>query len=171
MKKLATLLMLAAIILVGGMSMEAKTTKKKTSKTSTTKKTSKPSGALALVNLSNGGKLYLMNNGKVKVTPASWDSDGKYVESNGAYIMNWGTGSYGDNKISVIFGNTMYTVINSDYEDGDFWNYYWDNNFNLSKSVSFDASSKAVILKTNGGSYRVNLSNVSSDYRKNVTWY
>ena len=171
MKKLVTILMLVAFFFIGGTTVDAKTTKKAKAKTSSTQKSSKPSGALAMVNIQNGGKLYLMNNGKVKVTPSSWDSDGKYVKSNGAYIMNWGTGTYGDNKISVIYGNTMYTVIITDYDDNDFWDYYWDHNFNLAAAASFDANSQTVILNTTNGSKRIKLSSVSSDYRKSVTWF
>ena len=102
MKKTITLIMLVVTLLVGGFSVNAKTTKKAKAKTTATKNSSKPAGAIALVKLHSNGKLYLMNNGKVKVTPASWDQDGYYTKSNGAYIMNWGTGTYGDNKISVV---------------------------------------------------------------------
>ena len=171
MKRIFTILMLVAVVLVGGMTMDAKTTKKTKVRTSSIKKSSKPSGALAMVTLYNGGKLYLMNNGIVKVKPSNWDSDGIYVKSNGAYIMNWGSGTYGDNKISVIYGNTMYIVIPTDYEDDDFWNYYWDHNNNLAQAASFDTNSQTVILNTTNGSNRIKLSSVSSNDRYSVTWF
>lgn len=172
MKKTITLIMLVAAILIGGASVDAKTTKKKSkAKTTTSKKSSKPAGAIALVNLSNGGKLYLMNNGNVKVSPASWDQDGYYVKSNGAYIMNWGSGTYGDNKISVVYGNTMYDVIVTDYDNNEFWSYYWDHDSNLAQCASFDSGSQTVTLKTTDGSKRISLSSVSSSDRRSVTWY
>ena len=173
MKKVITICFLVVTLLAGGMTMDAKTTKKKSSKarTTSTQKSSKPSGALALVNIQNGGKLYLMNNGIVKVTPSSWDSDGNYVKSNGAYIMSWGSGSYGDNKISVIYGNIMYTVITSFYDYSEFWDYYSDHGGNLAAAASFDANSQTVILNTTNGSKRIKLSSVSSDNRRSVTWY
>ena len=162
--------MLVVTLLVGGFSVNAKTTKKAKAKTTATKNSSKPAGAIALVKLHSNGKLYLMNNGKVKVTPASWDQDGYYTKSNGAYIMNWGTGTYGDNKISVVYGNTMYDVIPTDYDDHEFWNYYWDHDSELAKCASFDSGSQTVILKTTDGTKRISLSSVSSSYRRSVTW-
>lgn len=163
--------MLVAAILVGGMTTEAKTTKKKSKAKTSSSKSSRPAGAIAFVSIHNGGKLYLMKNGDVKIIPSSWDMDGEYTKENGAYIFTWGSGSYGDNQLSVIYGNTMYQIIDSWYGCEGFWEYLSDNGWNLNESVGFNASTQTLIYETMSGTKSVRLSSIPSSDRRSVTWY
>lgn len=171
MKKVITICFLVATLLSGGMTIDAKTTKKSKAKTSSSKKSSRPAGAIAFVSIQNGGKLYLMKNGDVKIIPASWDRDGEYTKENGAYIFTWGSGVHGDNQLSVIYGNTMYQIIDSYYDDEGFWDYLGGNGWNLDESVGFNASTQTLIYDTTSGTKSVRLSNIPSSDRRSVTWY
>lgn len=162
--------MLAVALLMGATAAEAKTTKKKgkarTSQSS--KKSSTPSGTVATINLGGGHNLYLTANGIVKGNP-SYDEDGKYIKDGNAYLLVWGPGTYGGNYFGVVKGNTYYQIINSWYDDEEFWGYLDDNNWDLNDAVSFDPSSETVIYKTTAGTKRQSLSDVPSSNRHPVT--
>lgn len=94
----------------------------------------------------------------------------KYIKDNGAYIFDWGSGVHGDNKISVIHKNTMYTVVPSYYSDTEFWDYYWDKEVGLNYAVSFNPESETVFLKTTEGIISTKLSSIPKEDRHNVIW-
>ena len=167
MKKLATIVMLAVAMVAGGASADAKTVAKKSKArtTQTARKSSKSAGTVATV--SRGGeKLVLTSGGKVNLYLGSDlipDRGGKYVQQNGAYILNWGDGNYGDNHIGVIEGNTMYEVVPSYYQYDDFWSYLWDNvSGNLNAAVTVNPNNRTVTLKTTNGTKTVRLDEVNS---------
>ena len=117
MKKLATILMLVAAIMLGGMTIDAKTTKKK-GKARTTQ-TSKKSSAKLFCKFRHDhyGSLtvYKKANGNyfVKEDTGSFHA----VFSNGAYLIDYSPYvAHGSGLIGVIYGNKFYEIANTMYD-------------------------------------------------------
>ena len=159
-----------AVILVGGMTANAKTTKKK-SKVNTTK-TSKsriPKGAFAMIKIWQDQKLYLTKDGKVEDTNGWWS--GEVVESNDAYILVIEHDIDGNaGMLGVIYNNTFYIVITNSFDPLDFWEYYWEHPYDFNNYVSFNPDSQTVTYRTIYGSKSESLSSVSASERFKVTW-
>lgn len=170
MKKVIALCFLLIALLVGGLTVEAKSTKKKSKvKTTKTTKSRIPNGAFAMFKIWQDQKLYLTQDGKVKCDNKWWA--GEFIESNDAYILLIEHDIYSNaGMVGVIYNNTFYIVINNSYYPLDFWEYYWDHPHDLQDCVSFNPESKTITYKTNYGSKSESLSSVPASDRFKVTW-
>lgn len=170
MKKIITICLLVVTLLAGGMTMEAKTTKKKAkAKTTRTTKSKIPAGAFAMIKIWGDQKLYLTKNGKVEDTNGWWS--GEVIENNDAYILVIEHDIDGNaGMLGVIYNNTFYIVINNSFDPLDFWEYYWDHPYDFNNCVSFDPDSQTVTYRTIYGSKTESLSSVPARDRYKVTW-
>lgn len=163
MKKLLTILMLVAVVLVGGMTAEAKTTKRASkAKTTQTKRSPNVMGKVKVDDMTYN----IMKNGTI-VNPANrWSKEwpGWWKESDGAYILCDNYASYGLSFLGVIYNGTFYMIDESMEMQ---WVFYDGKPY-----VSFNASSKTVTYRLPDDSTKtVSLSQVSSQDKSKVTWY
>lgn len=173
MKKALTILMLIALILVGGATADAKTKKK--SKASGAKQSS---GLIAKFTY-NGDSWGLKKDGNVthKINGKDWES-GKYVKDNSGYILVYG---YGDNPqlVGIIYKDTLYYVgttseignVNTGNTIADYFasNLYDDHNC-IKKVITFNPATESIKFKGNQGWRELNLSSVPAKDRYKVTW-
>lgn len=163
MKKLLTILMLVVATLVGGMTVEAKTTKRASkAKTTQTKQSVNVMGKVKVDHTTYN----IMKNGTI-INPADRSSKeypGWWKESDGAYILCDNYASHGASFLGVIYNGTFYMIDRSMEMQ---WVY-----FDGKPYVSFNASNKTVTYRLPDDSTKtVSLSQVSSQDKSKVTWY
>lgn len=174
MRKYFTVLLLAVAMMAGGFtSMEAKTKKKSKARTSHSSRhyytaldwaeyEDEPNKLILNGDRWGEGSVYV---GRKKV--------GDYYYSNGAYIVNYSiSGNMEGWEIDVIYGNRAYFVVDGDWIYGN--NLVTDNAFDLNNhymyrkvknrkdAITFDASSKTIIMHTTKGTNRIKLSDLDS---------
>ena len=156
MKRLATILMLIAAILVGGMTLDAKTTKVK-AKAKTTQSSKKSSvksfckfwtdayESLTIYKKANGE--FFVKSGRVAI-----------IRNNSAYLIEYVPAvAHGTGLIGVIYGNKFYEIANTMCDDenyGDIGNGYFNPSNMTLTYVNFNDKKKTVKV-TNYKSYPV----------------
>lgn len=173
MKRIATIMMLIAAIMVGATSVDAKTTKRSTkAKTSQTAKKSSSGVILKIKEI--GGDISLMKDGKIRYN--NKNINGEFTENNGAYFVISGSGE--DIETSFIYGNSSYLLVSNEFITGiydnakayDFYGYVRVHG--LKKSVSFNPSNKTITVNTDRGSRTISLSELQNSVTpRSVVWY
>lgn len=125
MKKIITIMMAVAVILFGGMTMEAKTAKKK-SKGST----SKIIGKGRLTDNEEFSSISLLANGKVKTNSKCLTGDYE-KKDGGKYYIVWLVTSCGDGGIILLLTDNDIYFIDSGSEGYEIWDfiYYPDKQY------------------------------------------
>ena len=174
MKRLVTILMLVAAILIGGTAtVDAKTTKKKTRTTQTAS-----SGVVAKFTY-NGDSWGIKNNGDVVYKlNGKYCESGKYVKDNSGYILIFGYGDVPQN-LGIIYKDTLYyigftgEIGNVDTHDEiDFYfasNLYSDRNC-IKNVITFNPATESIRFKSKQGWRELSLSSVPAKDRYKVTW-
>lgn len=138
MKNFATILMLVAVLFVGGMNLDAKTTKKKSkARTSQTSKKSSSKLAFEFYDGEEYIKVYKKSNGEYTTNVKHTDVD--VTPINGAYILEfviWNAGG-GAGYMGIIYGDKYYEICDST----------WDENWYVGDG-SFDPSTMKLKYKT-----------------------
>ena len=163
MKNVITICLLVVVILVGGMTVEAKTTKRASKATTTqTKRSPNIMGKVKVDCMTYN----IMKNGTI-VNPTDWRSKeepGWWKQSDGAYILCDNYDSHGASFLGVIYNGTFYMI---DMYPEIQWVFYEGKPY-----VSFNASNKIVTYRLPDDSTKtVSLSQVSSQDKSKVTWY
>lgn len=163
MKKVIIICLLVVTLLVGGMTIDAKTTKRASkAKTTQTKQSPNVMGKVKVDNMTYN----IMKNVTI-VNPADRRSKmqpGWWKESNGAYVLCDNFASHGESFLGVIYNGTFYMI--NRYPEMQ-WVY-----FDGKPYVSFNASNKTVTYRLPDDSTKtVSLSQVSSQDKSKVTWY
>ena len=175
MKKLITICLLVVTLLVGGMTMDAKTTKKKSKGSS-----SKQSSSVFANFTYDGNSWGLKKNGDVvsKMHNGKYGEAGKYVEDNSGYILVFGSGDTPE-ELAIIYKDTLYylgftgEIGNVDtYDEINFYfasNLYSDRNC-IKNVITFNPNTESIRFKSNQGWKELYLSNVPAKDRYKVTW-
>ena len=130
MKKIITIALLVVTLLVGGMTMDAKTTKKKPK--ARTSQTSKKSSSKLAFEFNDGDgyvKVYKKSNGKYITNDKYTSVD--VTPINGAYIIEfviWNAGG-GAGYMGILYGDKFYEICDSTWDEN--W-YTGDGSFNPS---------------------------------------
>ena len=167
--------MLVAVVLVGGMTIGAKTAKKKSKGRS-----SKQSSSIFVKFTFDGHSWGLKKNGNVvgKLYDFGYGESGKYVKDNSAYILVFG---YGDAPqiLGVIYKDTLYhigytgEIGNVDTQDEIA--FYFDSNLYVDRNciknvITFNPNTESIRFKSKQGWKELYLSQVPVKDRYKVTW-
>ena len=170
MKRFFSISIVILSLLFSCISVEAKTTGKKSTKTSSQTAKKKSSSKASVPKIAMVDNFYLLKNGKLQfVTPDEFRG-GEFVESNGAYII-MGQDGYGveGHFVWLLLGDTIYEISAGDkifgknIEQPDaFPFYFYVDEFDLENTVSFDPETNIITLKTSDGTDYINLSDLST---------
>ena len=171
MKKKITICIALMAMLLGGFTIEAKTTKSG----SRTSQSSKKSARTTLAEVKNGDEVIkFYNNGKFEIKNSYGVFEkGPYIQDNGAFVY----ASEGSGNSWIVYGNTLYELDGLCSEGTIDWsllpNILTSNGYQLQKvlaNVKFDPATETVSYNFDGKSGKFTLSQIPQGSRTQISW-